>query len=138
MKAYPRHPKARGDLTEIRFLLMAAACGLVVCKPWGDNQPFDFLVYCKRTQRTFRVQVKSGTWRHRHGYAVITKRANDQRYTRRDIDFVAAYVIPANAWYIVPIGALKGRKTIYVYPTDRPSRGGMYESYRESWQLLRK
>lgn len=136
MKTALHFCKVRGELNEIRFLLMAAACGLVVCKPWGDSQPFDFMVYCKRTKRSYRVQVKSGSSRHRRSYTLITKRANDQRYSSADIDFVAAYVIPEDAWYIIPIRALKGRKSIYLYPNGGQSRGGIYESYRDAWQLL--
>lgn len=135
MKATLRHPKARGELTEIRFLLLAAACGLIVCKPWGEIQPFDFIVYCKRTKRSYRVQVKSSVDRYRNGYTVSTKRCNGRAYGRRDIDFLAAYVIPQDAWYIIPNRALAGRTSIYVYPRNPESRG-MFAKYRDSWQLL--
>ena len=136
MKVTLRHQKARGELTEIRFMLLAAACGLIVCKPWGDTQPFDFIVYCKRSQRFFRVQVKSSISRCKGGYTVVTKRSLDRKYTAYHTDFVAAYVIPEDAWYIIPIAALGGRKSIYVYPANPQSRG-MFQKYRDAWQLLR-
>jgi hypothetical protein len=95
MKFSPmRHRKERGELTEIRFMLMAASCGLVVCKPWGELHPFDFAVYCKRSRRFYRVQVKSCTSYRGGGYIVVTKRSGDRCYTSREIDFLAAYVIP--------------------------------------------
>jgi hypothetical protein len=136
MKITLRHQKARGELTEIRFLLMAASCGLIVCKPWGECQPFDFIVYCKRSQRFYRVQVKSCTNRCKGGYSVATKRSLGRSYTARHTDFVAAYVIPEDAWYIIPVRALGGRKSIYVYPRNPQSRG-MFNKFRDAWQLLR-
>jgi hypothetical protein len=132
----PRHRKTRGELTEIRFLLMAASYGLVVCKPWGENHRFDFAVYCKPTKRFYRIQVKSCISRKSGGYIVITKRSGDRRYTGREIDFIAAYIIPADAWYIIPNRALAGRKCIYVYPHKQHSRG-IFAKYRDCWQLLR-
>jgi hypothetical protein len=133
------HAKARGELTEIRFLLMAASCGLIVCKPWGESQPFDFIVYCKRSRRFYRIQVKSSSFRRRSNYQVTTshRSAARSRYSAREIDFLAAYVIPEDAWYIVPVRALGGRKLIGVYPHNPQSRG-MFEKYRDRWQLLRK
>jgi hypothetical protein len=139
MKAALRHPKARGELAEIQFLLMAAACGLIVCKPWGDSQPFDFVVFCKSSRRFFRIQVKStACWQPRK-YRVSTARARDHRrvYTRRDIDFLAAYVAPHDAWYLIPVRALQSRKAINLYPHNPASRG-QFEKFRDAWsQLLR-
>jgi hypothetical protein len=116
---------------------MAAACGLVVCKPWGELHSFDFAVYCKRTRRFYRVQVKSCTSYRCGGYMVVTKRSADRSYTGREIDFLAAYIIPEDAWYIIPNRALAGRKSIYVYPRNPHSRG-MFAKYRDCWQLLRR
>src|SRR5438270_6351991 len=118
MKATLRHPKARGELTEIRFLLLAASLGLIVCKPWGDSQPFDFVVYCKQSRRFFRIQVKSTAFWQPRKYRVSTAGARDHQrvYTRRDIDFVAAYVVPHDVWYLIPVRTLRSRKTVSLYP----------------------
>lgn len=127
-------PKARGELAGIRFLLKAACLNLVVAKPWGDNLPFDFLV--GRGKRFYRVQVKSASARHCRGYHVCCFRPGGRRaYTSRDADFLAAYIVPERAWYVIPIPVLRSRKTIVVFPR-RPAARGL-ELYREAWHLLR-
>jgi len=128
-------PKARGELVEIRFLLEAAARGLVVAKPWGDNLPYDFVVGHGR--RWFRVQVKSTAARHCRGYHVCCFRpAGHRAYRRSELDFLAAYVVPEKTWYVVPTAALAARKTIVVFPRRPPTRGGRFEKYKEAWDLL--
>ncbi len=131
----PWTPKARGELAEIRFLLAAASRNLVVAKPWGDNQPFDFLV--GRARRFLRVQVKSASVVHCRGYHVSCFRPADRTgYTTAQIDLVAAYIVPEDTWYLIPVRVLAGRKTICVFPRQ-PVTHGLFERYREAWQLLR-
>ncbi|HYX69217.1 MAG TPA: group I intron-associated PD-(D/E)XK endonuclease [Terriglobales bacterium] len=128
-------PKARGELAEIRFLLEAAARGLVVAKPWGDNLPYDFVVGGGR--RWLRVQVKSTLHRVYRGYQMATMHRRKVRgYTVRDIDFLAAYVIPAQTWYLIPVKAFTGKLAIVLFPSRRPTRGGRFERYKEAWDLL--
>lgn len=128
-------PKARGELAEIRFLLAAATRRLVVAKPWGDNLPFDFLV--GRGRRWFRLQVKSTSTRHSRGYHVSCFRpAGHRAYRTDELDFLAAYVVPEGTWYVIPVRALALRKTIVLFPRQRPTRGGRFEKYKEAWDLL--
>ena len=129
--------KAHGELEEIRFLLQASSHGLVVAKPWGDSLPYDFLV--GRGARFYRVQVKSSRYRRHRAYQVITTHRRDARgYSAREVDFLAAYVVPAGVWYVIPARALRGRRAIYLYPNQRPAVGnGLYEQYREAWKTLR-
>ncbi len=118
-------------------MLEAASHGLVVAKPWGDSLPYDFLV--GRGGRFWRVQVKSSRYRRHRGYQVITTHRRMARgYSSRELDFLAAYVVPAKTWYVIPAQALRRRRAIYLYPKQRPAVGtGLYETYREAWQLLR-
>ena len=47
----------------------------------------------------------------------------------------AAYVIPTDTWYILPIRATHGQSDILLTPhSDRAK----YEKYKEAWHLLRK
>ena len=55
-------------------------------------------------------------------------------YSPRDLDLIAAYVIPVDAWYLIPLRALYGRKTIRVCP-HRPSRRP-FECFRNAWSFL--
>jgi hypothetical protein len=131
------HPKVRGELAEARFLLKAASEGLVVSMPWGDSQPFDFLV--GRRRRFHRVQVKSTTRKQSNGYQVHCFCGSGMRpYRTSELDFLAAYIVPEDTWYVIPVRAFTPRRMICVYPRQRPTRGGRFERYREAWHLLRR
>ena len=52
-----RHPKLRGEIAEMAFLLKTARLGLCVSKPYGDSYAYDFIV--DTGTRLWRVQVKS-------------------------------------------------------------------------------
>ncbi len=126
--------KLQGELAEILFLHKAASQGLVVARPWGDSLPFDFLVGT-RGGPFHRVQVKSTGVRHYHGYRVMCLRsAGRKRYRVGEIDFLAAYVIPEEAWYVIPVRAFVPRTAIVLFPS-LPTRR-RYERYREAWHLL--
>ena len=130
-------PKARGELAEIRFLFVALRKGLVVAKPYGDNQPFDFLVGCGGKSRRFhRVQVKVSSARDFYGYAIKAfHRAAHTAYTADEIDFIAGYIAPERVWYIIPARKIAGRKMLSVYPQRHR---GEFERYREAWKLLQR
>ena len=36
--------KRRGEVAEAAFLIKAATLGFSVAKPWGDSDPYDFIV----------------------------------------------------------------------------------------------
>ena len=129
--------KLRGELVEMMFMLQASLRGLIVAKPYGDSRRYDFITDTGR--RLWRVQVKSSAHRSGNGFIVnaTSRRHSRQIYTPAEIDFLIAYIIPRNAWYIVPVAALR-TSTFYVYP-DGCRRGapyGPYEKYREAWRLL--
>jgi len=53
-----------------------------------------------------------------------------------EIDYVAAYLIPLDLWYIIPAGVVAMRKgSIWLAPWRRQSK---YERYLEAWHLLRR
>lgn len=128
----PLPPKAKGELAEIEFLLKAVSLELVVARPWGDNLPFDFLVGLRG--RFYRVQVKSTSTRHCRGYHLSCFRPGSRCSYGADIDFIAAFVVPERAWYIIPVHALAGRKTLTLFPGD--SSTGQFEPFRDAWHLL--
>lgn len=129
--------KRRGEAAEAAFLGRALNLGLSLAKPWGDSSPFDFIVIGKR--RLHRVQVKSVRTRNpRHAsYHVGVGRGQRQKhaYTAREIDFLAVLVGPLGAWYIIPVRALDGRKTLRLGSRHAQSRR-LFEPYREAWSLL--
>src|SRR5512140_3116204 len=97
-----RHPKRRGEWVELQFMARASAHGLIVSKPWGDSARYDFGV--EHRGRFLRVQVKSTTNSHKSGYLCACHGWNrDRPYTRKEIDFMAVFVIPEDVWYIIPV-----------------------------------
>ena len=58
------------------------------------------------------------------------------KHILEEIDFVAAYVIPLDLWYIIPAGVVAKRKgSIGLAPWARRTK---YERYLEAWYLLQK
>jgi hypothetical protein len=81
------------------------------------------------------VQVKSASARWRNVYSVAaTTGAAKRPYRRAEVDVLAAYVVPEDAWYLIPVGAIWPRKTIRLSPHQRSRR--KFETYREAWHLL--
>ena len=123
--------KQRGEWAESVFMAKAHERGLPVSKPWGDSWPYDFVV--GTTGRFVSVQVKSTLSRPVSGY-MCTVQAH-RPYPAGSFDFVAAYIIPADTWYILPAAFIQGMKVVTLQP-DSPS--SKYEPYREAWHLLRE
>jgi len=80
-----------------------------------------------------RVQVKSTMFLDRGGY-VVTVRGWRGKYTGDPFDFVAAYLIPLDLWYILPVESFKMHGTVGLYPKLKKSK---YGRYKEAWDLLR-
>lgn len=144
-----RNSKRRGEWAELRFMTRAAEHHLTVSRPWGDSAPYDFMV--ERHGRVLRVQVKStmrqvrGTYRchlpvtGRTG-AACTRTADlcpaigKPGARHRQIDFLAAYIIPLDLWYILPAAVTTRLSGHISLSPHRP--GHKYEPYQEAWQLL--
>jgi hypothetical protein len=92
---------------------------------------YDFAVEYKG--RFVRVQVKSTMFLDRGGYTV-TVRGWRGKYTGDPFDFVAAYLIPLDIWYILPVESFKMRGTVGLYPMLKKSK---YGQFKEAWHLLR-
>lgn len=133
--SHTRNPKARGELTEIRFWLAAALRGLIACKPFGESQPFDFVVAFKGSKRFYRIQVKSNSYSRpmptgSQSPAVVAAATPLAKFISSP-----ATSSPTDTWYIIPVRLLTKRKLISVYPEKQCSRG-MFEPFKERWQLL--
>jgi hypothetical protein len=57
-------------------------------------------------------------------------------YKRGDFDFLAAYVIPEDVWYIIPARLIVSRKKTSIM-LDAASRVSRWAAYKEAWDLLR-
>jgi PD-(D/E)XK endonuclease len=126
-----KHHKRRGEWAELRFMARAAEYGLIVTKPWGDSSRYDFAVECKG--RFLRVQVKSTIHRISNSF-LVRVHGSAGRYSEGDFDFIAAYIIPLDIWYIVPAEtAIPVSENLCLTPNSAKSK---YECYREAWHLL--
>src|SRR2546426_11030312 len=95
--------KERGEWVELRFMAQAMGLGLRVSKPWSDSSAYD--VGVESGSRILRVQVKSTTSRIGSGDLCRLKpNPATEPYTEEQLDFFAAYVIPEDAWYLIPAG----------------------------------
>jgi hypothetical protein len=106
-----------------------------VAKLWGDSAPYDLMV--EQDGSAHRVQVKSTMRRPKAGAYPCHVPAGKRRiHILEEIDFVAAYIIPLDLWYIIPAGVVAMRKgSIWLAPWNRQ---GKYERYLEAWHLLRR
>src|SRR5687767_4671245 len=117
----PRDAKTRGEWVELLFMARAAREGLKVSRPHGDAR-YDVIV--EGATGIYRVQVKSTLFRRRGCYECLCfwSRVGDKRkpkrYRRGDADFIAAYVVPEDAWFIIPVARLK-TMTLYLPPKER-------------------
>ncbi len=90
--------------------------------------------------RLWRVQVKGSTQIINGLYHVNScRRVAGQAipYTSAEIDFFAAYIIPEDTWYILPIQAVAARSSL-LFRRKRDRKPGLYDAYREAWPLLRQ
>jgi len=130
--------KRRGEIVEIAFLHIVTNMGFAVTQPYGDSEAYDFIV--DSGSRLWRVQVKSCVCRKGLTYQV---RASHQSgtvpargpYTAKQIDILAVYIIPADAWYIIPVQAFSPSTSLAFLP-HLPVAAGKYEQYRGAWYLL--
>jgi PD-(D/E)XK endonuclease len=124
--------KLRGEWSEMHFMLRATDHDLPVCKPWGDSRSYDFVVGWPG--HFVAVQVKSTTLElEEGGYTCCICGGGNKPYPPGSFDFLAAYVIWDDAWYIVPAEIVLGQARITVYPQSEESK---YAGYREAWHLL--
>ena len=127
-----------GEIAKAEFVAKAVGMGFVVAKPWGDSEPYDFIVNPKKSFIFWRVQVKSAHTIGADGGCSFRAHDHNQRsYTAEDIDALVAYARPMNAWYVMPVRAVEELKSLMLYPESRGKRS-RFEKWRESWEVLRK
>jgi len=134
--------KERGEWVELQFMAAAAQRRFAVSKPWGDTKAYD--VGIEHEGNYLRVQVKSTTMRSGAGYLCQFMPNHNKKcdYSLDQIDIFAAYVIPENAWYLLPAVLLLGKRRksmAMLCPVTTPKKKACYcyEEYREAWDLLK-
>jgi PD-(D/E)XK endonuclease len=143
LAAKPKSPVAHtagqvGELAELAFHHRARDMGFGVTKPYGNDESYDFVV--DSGNRLWRVQVKSSSRFYHGAYRVMARRFRRPpeprpAYTDKQIDILAAYILPARAWYIIPVHAFSPQTSLMFYP-HKPGHSGKYERFREAWFLM--
>jgi len=106
--------------------------GIAVSKPLFDIAKYDMIIDIKGC--LIRIQVKSTQYlnkanpNHYYNCIVSSGTKGKVKYSKESIDFIAAYVIPEDAWYIIPIEDITAQ-SIKLYP-HRENCNHRYEKYR--------
>ena len=128
----------RGDLGEVAFVHKAMSLGFVVAKPYGQMHRYDFMV--EGGPNIWRIQVKTSTCVRDGRYQLCVQRIIHRRvvaYKKSELDFVVAYLIPEQAWYILPITEIAGRRSLLLAPPGFRGKNPLAQ-YQEAWHLLGK
>lgn len=129
-----KNHKLRGEWAELVFMARVKELGFGLLQPWGESSRYD--VGVEWEGRFMRVQVKSTIYKVGNAYVCNTRPDDDKKpYTVREIDFLAAYVIPVNVWYIVRAGvATRLKGNIWLSPHKK---GHKYERFMEAWEVMK-
>ena len=131
-----KNTKITGERSEAAFLARAIAMGFGIAKPWGDSRRYDFIL--DNGECLHRIQVKctesirARAYETRPTYTTGKGRAV---YTKKDIDFIAAHVVPLDLWYIIPVEICEPAPMLRFYP-HRQAKIMRLEPYREAWKLI--
>ncbi len=130
-----RNPNRRGEWVEMQFMLAATSRGSTVSRPWGHANLYDFIVDC--TGVLTRVQVKGTIYRSQTDCWVcpcFTPSTPGRIYTPEEVDYLAAYILPKDIWYIIPIARLQSQTNVILNPSYPRSK---YRQFKEAWYLLK-
>jgi len=126
-----RDNKKRGEWAESVFVARAEEHGLEISKPFGESGRFDCVVGGPGKFVAVQVKCTIAKMPNAKGY-ICNLKSNNKKYRAGSFDFLAAYAILEDVWYIVPEKAIRGMSAICLCST-MPK----YEQYREAWNLLK-
>jgi hypothetical protein len=127
-------PKELGEFAEAEFLRTVLKMGMAVTKPWGESRGYDFIV--DAAGKLTRVQVKAAFRRGKQGgYSLRTYRSSMECYTAKEIDALAGYVAPEEAWYLFPVRVVARVRSLKLFPGSKKKRS-KFEKWREAWWVV--
>ena len=130
--------KQLGELPEMMFMVRASIRGLVVAKPYGETQRYDFLV--DSGKRTWRVQVKSSSCTRYRAFTVNAYWKTTRRAPSLSA-FPGRFPRHRNSWHRELVSHPYPRPRRASYGARLPLRGRLagrrrFEKYRDAWHLL--
>ena len=135
-----------GELSETAFVHKATSLGFHVSKPFGNTEPYDFILAAG--PHLWRVQVKSTSRVTGRCYHVTCGRHSGRRaprYLVSQLDFFAVHLQPEDSWYILPARIVCPHRYLYLLRTPAKANGLLayrgraahqFEPYREAWHLM--
>ena len=136
--------KRLGTVYEHMFIVRALQEGFDPHMSVGDFLPHDIVV-TNGAGHAFRVQVKGTAKakaedrqnpRYRITTRVLKGTGNKAPLDCTKVDVMAAYIEPADAWYMIPCLKIRSRST-WFYPHTEGGSKGYYEQFREDWDYFR-
>ena len=133
--------KEQGALAEQAYCLRAGKFGIKNARPDGDILPFDRIAIWK-TKKGYRlktVQVRCTLCRNgKNTYILNITHCAGKPYDPGDFEYLAALVVPEDAWYIIPFEYLPPGGTHITFHPCAPSLKGFdrYDCWRSRWDLL--
>ena len=128
----------QGGEVELRFFLECTLRGFAVSVPLQDTEAYDLILDISGRLR--RVQIKSTSSPVKSAshvrYKIHADHGNDKnnrQYSPRDVDILAAYLIPIDLWYIIPVTEIQG-PSLALYPHDHLR--GHYGRFANNWDIL--
>jgi len=126
--------KERGEWVEAIFLVRAGEHGIPVSKPWGDSRSYDFVAGRPRFFKAVQVKCTTCVSRTGYGYSCCVTSTGRKRYEPGSFDFLAAYVVYEDVWYIIPEDKVIAFAAIALCTEEGQAN---FEEYREAWHLLK-
>ena len=125
-----------GTAGELRVMAELILQGFNPAKSYLDNG-VDIIL-----NNGVRIQVKTAMYKQKticsKCYRIQLRKGN--RKKRADIstyaDFLIGYVIPENAFFVIPTNILKGMNCLAF--TMKPNMTSKYKKYINNWDLLRR
>ena len=125
----PDYMNITGDIAELKFMVLFRQKGYIVSKPMSHHSRYDFIIDSGNEMKRVQVKSTSSLLKDKNCYMCHSYTQKSKiRYSSFDIDFVAMYVDPYDAWYMIPIESISS-ENIKVYP-HRAYLRSKYEKYR--------
>jgi hypothetical protein len=104
----------------------------------GESLQANSLAQASRAGGTAATAITAGSAKQYGSYMVNLQRNLNGEvvfYDASEIDFVVAFVMPCEAWFVIPVEAIYGRKTAKMCLRGNP-RSGKLGKYWEAWGLM--
>ncbi len=130
--------RLKGDIGEAQFLVEALKLNFSILKPWSDKR-YDFVL--EKDGKFIRIQIKSCHTIQkmpkctRYSCNLQGGYYGDRLISCKEIDYLVAYIVPENIWYIIPSKYIEGMKCLHFYPNSKNPSTSFTEQFRNNWSF---